>query len=81
MNQNRGTLGKNHKKENERHPEYKGKIEIDGKLYWLAAWVKENKTNGEKFFSINATLADGNFSKPEQKVEQQSAPLNDEIPF
>jgi len=41
---NSGVLFTNDKKENERAPHYKGNITVDGKDYWLSAWVKEGKS-------------------------------------
>ena len=41
---NSGVLFKNDKKENEKHPDYKGNIMVDGNEYWLSAWIKEGKT-------------------------------------
>ena len=38
---NSGVLFKNDKIENERSPNYKGNITVDGKDYWLSAWIKE----------------------------------------
>ena len=37
---NSGVLFKNDKKETDKHPHYKGNITVDGKDYWLSAWVK-----------------------------------------
>lgn len=50
-NTNRGTLGKNQRREKDTHPEYTGQIDIDGVGYWLSAWVKEGQ--GGKFFSLS----------------------------
>ena len=49
---NGGTLGKNKDKKKETHPDYSGKINVEGKAYYLSAWVKTNKQTGEKFFSL-----------------------------
>lgn len=48
---NSGTLGKNQKRETDKHPEYNGKAEIDGVEYWISAWVKEGPSG--KFFSLS----------------------------
>ena len=48
---NSGTLGKNPRKEKENHPGYTGKCMIDGKQFWISAWVKE-ANSGHKFFSL-----------------------------
>lgn len=47
---NSGVLFKNDKQDNERAPQYKGNITVDGKDYWLSAWVKEGKSG--KFMGL-----------------------------
>ena len=47
---NSGVLFSNDKKDNERAPHYKGNITVDGKDYWLSAWVKEGKSG--KFMGL-----------------------------
>lgn len=84
-NTNKGTLGKNRSRdpENPEHAnwaEYKGKINVDGKDYWLSAWLKENKENGEKFFSLSVTEKKAKGEKEEVKAAP-AAELNDDIPF
>lgn len=81
-NTNRGTLGKNQRREKDTHPEYTGQIDIDGVGYWLSAWVKEGQ-NG-KFFSLSV--------KPKEAKPMARAPapapskggfddMSDDIPF
>ena len=74
-NTNKGTLGKNKDRTKDAQPEYKGQINIEGRDYWLSGWVKENKSTGEKFFSLAV--------KP--KEVQAPPPLDDfsdtDIPF
>ncbi len=51
-NTNSGSLFKNTKmREGKQDPEYTGSINIDGKDYWLDAWIKESK-EGKKYFSL-----------------------------
>lgn len=47
---NSGVLFKNDRKETDRHPDYTGKITIEGTERFLSAWVKEGR-NG-KFMSL-----------------------------
>jgi hypothetical protein len=50
-----GSLFKNTKKKEDKHPEYTGEIVTpEGKKYRLAAWIKEGK-NG-KFFSLKMSV-------------------------
>jgi hypothetical protein len=52
LKDNTGNLFKNDKGENPKRPDYRGSLSIDGKIYELAAWVREG--NRGKFFSLSA---------------------------
>ena len=64
---NSGVLFKSDKKDNERAPDYKGNIMVDGTEYWLSAWIKEGK-NG-KFLGLAVSPRDAQppASKPVPK--------------
>jgi hypothetical protein len=53
---NSGVLFKSDKKDNERAPDYKGNIMVDGNEYWLSAWIKEGKTG--KFMGLAVSPRD-----------------------
>ena len=57
-NTNSGALFRNDKKETEKHPDYKGSLNVDGTDYWLSAWLKESK-EGKKFMSLSVQPKDG----------------------
>ena len=74
-NSNSGVLFKN-ESENEKAPAYKGKINVDGKEYELAAWIREAKS-GQKFMSLKV-------QEPRQKkpVQQKDfAEMDDDVPW
>jgi hypothetical protein len=77
-NTNRGTLGKNERRESDRHPEYTGKLNVDGREYWLSAWVKQNDRG--KFFSLAVKPKDAQPTVPRQAPAGRQD-LDDEIPF
>ena len=52
-NTNTGTLWKHDKGDNEKRPDFKGSIDIEGVEYKLSSWVRIS-VKGEKFHSIKA---------------------------
>ena len=52
---NSGALFRNDKKATEQHPDYTGNITIDGKEYYLSAWVNESARTGQKYFALKTT--------------------------
>jgi hypothetical protein len=70
---NTGAIFKNTNKSKETHPDYKGKVNVNGKEMEVALWVKQGK-NGS-FFSAS-------FSEP-YVAPTQSQPIetNDDLPF
>lgn len=57
-NTNTGVLFKNKKKETEKHPDYTGSINIDGKEYFLGGWKKSMNSSGEAFITLKPTPKD-----------------------
>ncbi len=70
-NTNSGVLFKN-ETDNEKAPMYKGKINVDGKEYELAAWLREAKSGKGKFLSLKV-------QEPRQKAEQKKIATFDDI--
>ena len=51
-NNNRGSLFKNDRKETDKHPNYKGSLNVAGTDYWISAWIKKSK-EGSTFMSLS----------------------------
>ena len=64
---NSGVLFVNDRKDNERAPNYKGNIMVDGQEYWLSAWVKEGKTGKFMGLAVSPRDAQPPASKPVPK--------------
>lgn len=79
-NTNRGALFRNNRKEQDNHPDHNGSINIDGKEYWLSAWIKESK-NGSKFFSLSVKPKDENQSQTTSPAKDSSSSHDGDIPF
>ena len=73
---NSGIIGKNKRKELDKHPDIQGQATVDGVEYWVSGWKKEK--DGSSFYSLS-------FKPKEAKYPgSPSAPspdLEDEIPF
>ena len=82
-NTNRGALFRNNRKEQDSHPDHTGSINIDGKEYYLNAWIKTSQ-NGNKFFSLSVKPKDENQawkSNPSQSAGIKNNAEPDDIPF
>jgi uncharacterized protein (DUF736 family) len=67
-NENRGSLFKNEKKEEEKHPDMKGSLNVNGVEYWISGWKKTSKA-GTGFISLSI--------RPKQEQTRQvSQPTN-----
>lgn len=76
---NSGVLFKNDRKEQEKHPDYKGHATLDGVDYYVSSWVRTSKRDGGKFMS----LAFSPKGERKEKAIQESRELldDDDIPF
>ena len=73
---NTGFIFKNEKKA-DTHPDYKGRIDVDGVEKEIALWVKEGKKG--KFFSVKISEK---YVKPEQPEQPESLnPPDESLPF
>jgi hypothetical protein len=81
-NTNTGLLARNQRRETEKHPEFTGSINIEGREYWLSAWVREGKAGGklegQKFFSLAVKPKD---AQPAPKAVAEQPEFDDDVPF
>ena len=75
---NSGVLFRNDKRENEKAPNYKGNITVDGKDYWLSAWVKEGKSG--KFMGLAVSPKEEYKPKPSERSKATNFDDSD-LPF
>ncbi len=77
-NTNSGTFFVNDRKQKDTHPDYNGKINVEGKEYYLKGWKKKAKS-GTNFLSLALDPVDkeGGSNTP----KQPSSPTIDEAPF
>lgn len=76
-NTNTGILTRNDKGDNERRPDYRGSINVNGEEFWLSAWIKEGregtKLEGQKYMSLSVEPKEQRESKPEPKPQGNTA--------
>ena len=73
--ENTGSIFKNDYKKADNHPDYKGKVNANGKLMDIALWVRKSE-GGKTYFSVK-------LSEPFVKSEQLPSEPEDEtdLPF
>lgn len=76
-NTNSGVLFKN-ESDNEKAPAYKGKINVDGKEYELAAWIRESKSGNGKFMSLKVQEPR---KAPKPEPVKDFASMDDDVPW
>lgn len=82
-NELRGSLFKNDKEGNDARPDYTGTVQVDGKEYRLAAWIKE-AASGKKYMSLKLDPKEGSTAKPsahQQAKANAFQPQDQDIPF
>jgi hypothetical protein len=81
-NRNRGVLFKNNDKTEETHPDYRGRLNVDGVDHWLSAWLKTSK-NGMKYMSLSVKPQNADTAQSKKPAGGGAHPqdFNDSIPF
>jgi|AntDeeMinimDraft_6_1070357.scaffolds.fasta_scaffold02140_4 uncharacterized protein (DUF736 family) len=77
-NTNSGALFVNERKEKDTHPDFTGRINVEGKDYWVSSWLKVSKA-GKKFMSLAV-----NPIEPKSAKGNEQASFDDfdkDIPF
>ena len=67
---NSGALFTNKSKKEDKHPDYTGNINVEGKELQIAGWKKVSK-NGTTFLSLSVS----------EKKEHTEKPKQDDLPF
>lgn len=76
-NTNRGSLFKNDKKTEEKHPDLSGSINIEGTEYWISGWSKVSK-GGQKFISLSVRQKQEQTrqsSQPTRKAKEEESDI------
>lgn len=76
-NTNSGALFKNAEKATDKHPDYRGTINVDGTEYWLSAWLKKSKA-GATYMSLAVKVKE---EKPAPAKKSGFEDMKDDLPF
>ena len=79
-NTNSGTFFVKDRKEKPNHPDYRGKINVEGKEYYLKGWKKTAKS-GTNFLSLALNPVDAAGATSSTGPKAASAPTTDNTPF
>jgi hypothetical protein len=84
-NTNRGSVWKNEKKETEKHPDFTGSVNVEGKEYWVSGW-KRRPDQSDKAPALSFSLRAKDESAPTKQAETSggganNADFDDDIPF
>ncbi len=77
---NSGVFFVNDRKEKPNQPDYNGKIDVEGKTYYLKGWKKVAKS-GQPFMSLALNPAEEPAKAPAPAPAMASAPMSDDSPF
>lgn len=80
-NTNRGTIAKNTRKTDEKHPDITGSINVDGKDWWINGWLKTNGSDGSKFYSLSVKPKEAKAAYSKDKANRHIDPADDDSPF
>jgi uncharacterized protein (DUF736 family) len=75
-NENRGSLFKNEKKTEDKHPDLGGTLNVDGTDYWISGWTKVSK-GGQKFISLSIRPKQDQTRQSSQPTRKAAAPAQD----
>ncbi len=76
---NSGSISRNDKKLEDRHPDIKGKAMVAGVEYWVSGWLKENDRG--KWYSLSFTPKDQPAEQPAPAARGKPSDLDDSRPF
>lgn len=74
-----GTLFKSTRKQKDTHADYEGTIIVDGREYFLNAWIKEGQKG--KFMSLAVKPKGERVREMQRQAQQQAYDDLDDIPF
>lgn len=78
--QNKGAIFKNENKTNEKHPDYRGKINWGGTEIEVSMWINKSK-EGKSYFSVSLQEPYKKMENSSDKMRNAPLELDDDLPF
>ena len=69
-----GSLFKNDKREGRQDPDYRGSALVEGREYWLSAWINTAKKDGSKYMAIKLKAKDEQRAPAQNDFEKRYPP-------
>lgn len=79
-NNNRGAIWKNEDRKSDKHPQYKGSINVAGVDYWLSAWIGNKDNPKAPALSLSVQAKDEQ-AKPVKAAATPADDFDDDMPF
>jgi len=81
-NTNRGAIWKNDKKETEKHPDFRGELNVNGADFWVSAWRRApGAPDKAPALSFAVTPKEGQSVKPTSNEVFPKDTASDDLPF
>lgn len=81
---NRGAVWRNQHKKSDNHPDLSGRINVDGKEYWLNGWTKKPDANEKApvvSFAVRPVEDQAPAPKPQPTQASPAGDFTDDIPW
>lgn len=79
-NTNRGAIWPNRKKETEKHPDFTGSLNVEGKDYWVSAWKRKLEAD-DRAPSLSFSVKPKDGKEPPFRDKNTTGSDDSEIPF
>ena len=84
-NTNSGAIFANDKGDNDKRPDRKGSLNVEGTEYWISGWIRKDKA-GKPYMSLKVERKDKNSNSSPGPAQSRPAPTvdnddTDDIPF
>lgn len=77
----KGYLGSNKNPQNEKSPSHKGKCTIDGKDYWISAWINKGD-DGSRYFGLKFQEVENQSNSDDSTPTMANGQnIDDDVPF